>query len=69
MGKLNTCCGYGADGTGENFDCVQIPSASKEADMAIIAAAGFCGTKLVSAEGDTVKSVCCKLTLCCMFIK
>ena len=59
--KVKTCCGYGADGKKTNYDCLQIPSASKEADMAIIAAAGFCGGKgLGTADDGSNKSVCCK---------
>jgi len=58
-GKVKSCCGYGADGKKTNYDCVQIPSASKEADKAIIPAAGFCGGKgLVSEDDGAIKTVC-----------
>jgi hypothetical protein len=63
-GKIDTCCGYGADGKKTNFDCIQIPSASKAADSAILAANGICGQKgLVTAAGAALATVCCKLKL------
>lgn len=64
-GKIDTCCGYGADGKKSAFDCVQIPSATKQADKAVIpGVAGFCGQKgLVSAAGATLATICCKIHL------
>lgn len=54
-GIIDTCCGYGADGKKSNYDCVQIPSASKAADKAILAGvAGFCGIGMYL-------TVCCKI--------
>lgn len=62
-GVIASCCGYGADGKKSNFDCIQIPSASKQADKALIpGAAGFCGQNgLVSAAGTTLATICCKI--------
>ena len=61
-GIIGTCCGYGAEGKGSNYDCVQIPSASKAADKAILpGVAGFCGTKLVTVAGTVPATVCCKI--------
>ncbi len=61
MGKIGTCCGYGADGKKTNYDCVQIPGATKAADSAELAAMGFCGRLgLVSATGTTAATICCK---------
>merc|ERR1719382_53485 len=59
-GKFGTCCGYAANGKGSNYDCVQIPSASKAADKAILGVAGFCGKQgLVSlAAGDVSATIC-----------
>ena len=62
-GIIGTCCGYGADGKKSNYDCVQIPSASKAADKAILGGvAGFCGIQgLVSlAAGTDSATICCK---------
>ena len=65
-GIIGTCCGYGGDGKQSNYDCVQIPSASKAADKAILGGvAGFCGIFgliTVAAPGDTSATVCCKKT-------
>ena len=46
-----------------NYDCVQIPSASKAADKAILpGVAGFCGINgLVTVAGTTPATVCCKI--------
>lgn len=64
-GIIDTCCGYGADGKKSNYDCVQIPSASKAADKAILAGvAGFCGINGLITVGDpgtTSATVCCKI--------
>ena len=67
MGMIKTCCGYGEDGKKTNFDCVQIPSASKKTPAAntngfIENQMGFCGEKgLVSInEGVISATICCK---------
>ena len=67
MGFINTCCGYGADGKKTNFDCVQIPSASKKSPAIagtpdLIAAMGFCGEMgLVSIDAMAISAtICCK---------
>ena len=62
-GIIDTCCGYGAKGIGSNYDCVQIPSASKAADKAILpGVAGFCGINgLVTVAGTASATVCCKI--------
>jgi len=59
-GIIGTCCGYAANGKGSNYDCVQIPSASKAADKAILpGVAGFCGINgLVTVAGTTSATVC-----------
>lgn len=65
MGEVKTCCGYGANGMKSQFDCVQIPSASKATDMANLAVAGICGqVGLVSANGAVQKTICCNTMLC-----
>ena len=62
-GIIDTCCGYGKDGAKSNYDCVQIPSASKAADKAILpGVAGFCGINgLVTVAGTAPATVCCKI--------
>ena len=67
-GKIDTCCGYGAMGKNSNFDCVQIPSAtkSKTVGKSIANAMGFCGQAgLFSEDGKSMatdaKKICCKL--------
>ena len=62
FGKVIPCCGYGGgNGKGTNFDCVQIPSASKKSNNAILPVAGFCGQQgLISESGNTLATVCCK---------
>ena len=63
-GIIGTCCGYAANGKGSNYDCVQIPSASKAADKAILpGVAGFCGINgliTVADPGTASATVCCK---------
>ena len=64
-GIIDTCCGYGANGKMSNYDCVQIPSASKAADKAILpGVAGFCGINgliTVADPGTVSATVCCKI--------
>ena len=64
-GIIDTCCGYGADGKKSNYDCVQIPSASKAADNLILGVAGFCGINgLVSLVAGTASAtICCKIKI------
>ena len=71
MGIIKSCCGYGADGKGTHFDCVQIPSASKKTPAAntngyIENNMGFCGEMgLVSInEGVISATICCKCCEC-----
>ena len=57
------CCGYGTNGAGTGgFDCVMIPSASKQmTSNVILAANAICGRSmgLVSAGGGASATVCC----------
>ena len=69
QGKIDTCCGYG-DGKKSNYDCVRIPSASKEpikskiSEQPIKSGSGFCGNMgLVSTMPFTALA-----TICCKFI-
>merc|ERR1711963_276134 len=65
MGMIKTCCGYGEDGKKTNFDCVQIPSASKKTPAAntngfIENQMGFCGEKgLVSINEGVISATIC----------
>merc|ERR1712008_306103 len=62
-GIIDTCCGYGADGKKSNYDCVQIPSASKAGDNMILEVAGFCGINgLVSLPAGTTSATICRKT-------
>merc|ERR1711983_28184 len=64
-GNCKTCCGYGEDGKKTNFDCVQIPSASKKTPAAntngfIENQMGFCGEKgLVSINEGVISATIC----------
>merc|ERR1712008_623962 len=61
-GIIDTCCGYGADGKKSNYDCVQIPSASKAGDNMILEVAGFCGINgLVSLPAGTTSATICSM--------
>lgn len=64
-GKVGTgCCGYGNNGkVTTGYDCVMIPSATKQATAGVVIGANaFCGRSsgLASQATGAAKTVCCK---------
>ena len=64
------CCGYGADGKKEGYDCLMIPSAAKAADDVVLTKyeGGFCGNGgLVSSNSKASTDTPGKVTICCKY--
>ena len=67
---IKSCCGYGAMGKDSNFDCVQIPSATKEKTVGVFIpdAMGFCGQAGIFTD-NTKTMPTDRQTICCKCIK